>query len=395
MKPVSSMRIGMVGMYGGMWREFNPGCFLIAHKTKQELQKRLPSATIDIFSIDNKSQKDLPNTVSVGGLDLTFFGSDEQHAFLDATIGKYDALIMGGDIIWGGDDVVQDNDIFFLNTPRFLASKTPRVAFNSVHTFYDDETIVPQRDMFRKAHERAVYTAVRTHAVRNRLKQNALQGVRYTPDPVLDLDMQTLPSSEPLLTVPRDKPVLGISVRKKLAADTIQALKKIDLSAYTVVILPFSKQYDNLGALHEIREQFGDAFYYFDHYVDPVKTYQLVGELDVFLNDTYHGNIAAIIQRKPFISLDVEPELTSRKQQLLDITGIDQRYNVRLEIGNPQNSATLTREIPALLATPLSYDPHAMHNVHTLIQRHFDAMAAAISGASAVAPTLEREKVIA
>jgi hypothetical protein len=383
MKRERPIRIGMIGMYGGMWREFNPGCFLIAHKTKQELQSRIPLARIDISSIDNKSQSDLPKNVAIGGLDLSFFGSNEQQDFLDSTIDTHDALVMGGDIIWGGDDVVQDNDIFFVNSPKFLANSKPVVLFNSVHTFYDDNSIYSQREKFRRAHERASYTAVRTPAVRDRLERLGLEEVAYTPDPVLDLDINTLPKADAFLPTDRDKPLLGISVRKKLAKDLIKTLKQVDTSAYNVVVLPFSRQYDNMGALEEIKKAFGGTFSYFDRYLDPVQTYQLVGELDIFLNDTYHGNIASIIHRKPFISLDVEPELTSRKQQLFEVTGLDQRYNIRLALDASGNIAKLVNELPGLLTSPLSYSKKSLDDVHSRVQRHFDVMSDTILNAMA------------
>lgn len=374
-----SQRIAMIGMYGGMWREFNPGCFMIAHKTKYELQKRLPDSEIDLFSIDNKSQKDVPQTVKVGELDLHFFGSDRQLEFLDSTIGSYDALVMGGDIIWGGDDVVQDNNIFFVNSPGFLASPAPTVLFNCVHTFYDDSTITEQKDKFLRANHRATYTAVRTPAIRDRLERLGLEAVHYVPDPVLDLDMHTFLPSSAILSIDRSKPLLGVSVRRKLAREFIKAMQQIDTSAFNVVVFPFSRQYDNLGALQEIRAAFGDAFYYFDRYLDPIQTYKLVGELDIFLNDTYHGNIASIIHRKPFISLDVEPELTSRKQQLLQTTAIEDRYNIRLTPRSLDNTKILIKHIPPLLQSPLRYNETAMQRIHDQIQDHFETMAATIA----------------
>ena len=43
-----------------------------------------------------------------------------------------------------------------------------------------------------------------------------------------------------------------------------------------------------------------------------------------------------------FISLDVETELTSRKQQLLKTIGVEDRYNLRLRYNDPQNINTIT-----------------------------------------------------
>ena len=140
-------------------------------------------------------------------------------------------------------------------------------------------------------------------------------------------------------------------------------------------IFPFSRQYKNLETLRKIQERFGSRFKYLDQYLDPVQSYQLVGELDVFFNDTYHGVIASIIHGKPFISLDVETEVTSRKQQLLEAVGVDEKYNVRLLYNSPDNVSTLNNTIPDLIREPIVYLPNNLQQIKAQIKNHYDQMA--------------------
>ncbi len=364
----------MVGMYGGMWREYNPGCFLIGVKTKQELQKRITSS-IDVFSIDNKTKSKGLEHETVHGLDLNFFGRERQIEFLNETLSQYDAIVLGGDIIWGGDDVVQDNDIFFVNSPEFLQSSTPTVLFNCVHTFYDDQSILGQRKKFENAVRRSAYTSVRTKAIQRRLQEIGITNVEYVPDPVLDIDMGDFLKERIFLPTERDKPILGISIREKLSDELLATLRDLPLDNFDVVIFPFSRQYRNLETVRKVRSTFGNKFRYFEEYLDPIQSYQFVGELDMFLNDTYHGIIASVLHGKPFVSLDVETELTSRKQQLLQTIGVDNKYNVRLAYQDPRNVATISNNIPDLMRQPLTYSSTTMQEVRLQIQNHYDQMA--------------------
>lgn len=375
MSKENSNNIAMVGMYGGMWREYNPGCFMIGHKTKLELQRRIPDSSIDIYSIDNRTHHEELEQETVCGLDINFFGREQQIQLLNGTLPKYDAVVLGGDIIWGGDDVVPDNDIFFLNSPQFLASNSPIVLFNCVHTFYDDVSIEEQRGKFERAVGRAAYTSVRTEAIQQRLKNLGLVGVEYIPDPVLDVDMNDFDKERHFLPVERDKPILGISVREKLSDDLLAAMQQVALDDFEVVVFPFSRQYKNLEAVQRVKNQFRNRFRYFEQYLDPVQSYQFIGELDMLLNDTYHGIIGAILHGKPFISLDVEAEPTSRKQQLLQTIGVEDRYNLRLAYDDPNNVITLSDSIPELMSKPVIYVPETMKNVRLSIQKHYDRMA--------------------
>jgi len=371
----ATKKIAMVGMYGGMQREYNPGCFMVGQKTKKELQKRIPDAKIDVFSIDNKKVGQGIDREKMRDLELNFFGREEQLKLLNEKLSQYDAIVLGGDIIWGGDDVVADNDIFFVNSPQFLQSSKPIVLFNCVHTFYDDKQIEKQKKKFANAVSRAVYTSVRTKAIQKRLEDIGITGIEYVPDPVLDVDMNDFPREKLFLPTERDKPILGISIRDRLSKDLLDAMQELPLDDFDIVVFPYSRQYKNLETLRKIQERFGNKFKYFDQYLDPVQSYQFIGELDIFLNDTYHGVVASIVHGKPFISLDIETEVTSRKQQLLEAVGVDEKYNVRLLYDNPDNVSTLHNTIPDLIRQPLVYSPNTIQQIQAQIKNHYDKMA--------------------
>ncbi len=81
------------------------------------------------------------------------------------------------------------------------------------------------------------------------------------------------------------------------------------------------------------------------------------------------------IHGKPFISLDIETEVTSRKQQLLEAIGVDEKYNVRLLYDSPNNVSALHNAIPDLIRQPLVYSPNTLQHVQTQIKNHYDTMA--------------------
>ena len=91
----ATKKIAMVGMYGGMQREYNPGCFMVGQKTKKELQKRIPDAQIDVFSIDNKKVGQGVEREKMRDLELNFFGREEQLKLLNERLSEYDAVVLG------------------------------------------------------------------------------------------------------------------------------------------------------------------------------------------------------------------------------------------------------------------------------------------------------------
>ncbi|MDD5055305.1 MAG: polysaccharide pyruvyl transferase family protein [Candidatus Peribacteraceae bacterium] len=366
--------IALVGMFGGMWREYNPGCFWTGYKTYTEMQQRFPRSRIDAYAIDNRMQGTrMIRENPCGLLPLRFFPRELQTDLLERVLPRYDAVVVGGDIVWGGDDVVEDNPIFFAQSPSFLERKDPSLLFNCVHTFYDDTRIQDMQETFRSACRRASYISVRTDAIRQRLENLGIsQSIHYVPDIVLDCNLDPFRRTRPRPET--SKPSLGISVRASLADDLIQFLKCADLHDYEVSLFPFSRQYGNLKTVERVKDSFRDRYRYIEAYGDPVESFLRVGDFDTVIIDTMHGITAAILQSIPFVSLDVEPERTSRKDQLLEALNVKKERNIRL---NGSDGTTLGQEVHSvehLLKEECVVDREKLLAIRRIIQTHFDTM---------------------
>jgi len=367
-------------MFGGMWQEYNPGCYLVGYKTYTEIQKRFPAAKIDMFAIQNKLEGNkIIRENKFGLMTLNFFPRRIQMKLLENILSKYDVLIIGGDIVWGGDDVVEDNDIFFINSKKFLAANKTKVIFNCIHTFYDDQTIRQMTEKFRQACGHASYVSVRTKPIQKRLKKMNIPNVNYVPDVVLDFDLEEFKD----VKIPKaktNKPKLGIAVRFKLAKEFTEALKKIDLDKYEVYCFAYSRQYSDLETIKEIKKVFGNKFHYLEKYHSPIGSFKIIKNFDFLINDTFHGLIAATLQNVPFISIDVEPEKTSRKDQLLESIGVDKKWNIRVKYHDLKNAEILSRKINRLLMDKFQYNDQKLKESRKLIEKHFDAIEQTIHG---------------
>ncbi|MFA7654081.1 MAG: polysaccharide pyruvyl transferase family protein [Candidatus Magasanikbacteria bacterium] len=375
MKRKPNLKIALLGMFGGMWQEYNPGCFLVGYKTYSEIKKRFPQAQIDIFAIQNKlSGKKIIKENKFGLMPINFFPRSAQLDLLKNISTKYDALIIGGDIVWGGDDVVADNDIFFVNCKNFFSSTKTKVLFNCVHTFYNNQTIKAMGEKFQQACVRASYVSVRTKAIQYRLRKLGIkQKINFVPDIVLDFNLNEFKK----ITLPpatTNKPKLGIAIRFKLVNELIETLKKIDLDKYEVYCFAYSQQYRNLETVKEIKKIFKNKFHYLEKYQDPIASFKLINNFDFLINDTFHGIIAATLQNVPFISLDVEPEKTSRKDQLLESLGIDKKWNIRIKYHDPKNATVMSEKINNLLNDKFEINKKKIKKSQKLIKKHFDTM---------------------
>ena len=375
MKKRHSLKIALLGMFGGMWQEYNPGCFLVGYKTYSEIKTRFPKAKIDAFAIHNKLKGSaMIRENKFGIMPLNFFPRSIQLKLLENVLSKYDALIIGGDIVWGGDDVVKDNDIFFVNSPKFINSHNAKILFNCVHTFYNNQTIKLVKNKFKQACSVASYISVRTAPIKNRLKKLGIkQCINFVPDVVLDFNLAKIKEIE-ITQAKTGRPKLGISIRAKLSNAMITALKNIDLDKYEVYCFAFSKQYNNLETVQDIKKNFGTRFNYLEKYYNPLESFKLINNFDFLITDTFHGIVAAVLEDVPFISIDVEPEKTSRKDQLLEALGIKKEWNIRISYNTPQNSAILSKKINALLKKKFKFKHNKLEESRKLIRQHFDAM---------------------
>jgi len=371
-------RIAMVGMFGGMWKEYNPGCFWTGYKTYTEMQQRFPRSRIDAYSIDNKMQgAHMVRENPYGFLPIRFFPRELQGDLLERVLPRYDAVIIGGDIVWGGDDVVEDNPIFFAQSPSFLERKKPALLFNCVHTFYDDTHIHAMQETFRSACARASYISVRTDAIRCRLERLGIpQPIHHVPDIVLDCDLRPFRQIRPRPET--SKPSLGISIRARLADGLIRFLERSDLHDYEVSLFPFSRQYNNLETVKRVKAAFRERYRYVETYGDPVESFLRVGDFDAVITDTLHGITAAILQQVPFISIDVEPEQTSRKDQQMEALGIGKERNIRLNGSDATGLERIADKVHGLLKEPCVVDAERLLSVRQIIRTHFDAMESTI-----------------
>ncbi|TWI92095.1 polysaccharide pyruvyl transferase WcaK-like protein [Chitinophaga japonensis] len=363
-------------MYGGYYRgDYNPGCIMICLKTYQELEKRIENCEIDIFAIDNKTQNDEIVKEHKNGLNINFFPARAGVSLLNSIFSKYDALVIGGDVVWS-EYYEKEGKIFFLDSGSFLATEKPLVLFNCVHRFNSVKT---KENLFINIEKRSRYIAVRTDFFKNELNKIGVSNVKAIPDPVLDLELKKVNKKV------SKKPLIGISVSLKLCDPLISVLKHSDLSKFDVCFYPYSRQYDNHITVMKMRSVFGDKFSYILEYKDPVETFEMIAGFDISVNDTYHGTIAALIQNIPFVCINTEPPISSRITHLLKPFKLENRIvSIYPEPGESdiETSNRCFQEFNALISDPPRVDNDQLKEVKKLIQKHFDDMAGIIKNGS-------------
>ena len=361
----------MIGMYGGYYRgEYNPGCIMICIKTYQELKKRIENCEIDIFSIDNRTVADEIVREHKDGLDINFFPARQGVSLLNSFLSAYDALVIGGDVIWSEE--YEKSGIFFINSDSFLAAEKPVVLFNCVHRF---TSVMTNENLFINIQNRSRYIAVRTSYLKNELAEIGVSNVKAIPDPVLDLELKKINKKI------NKKPILGISVSFILSESLISILHQSDLSGFDVCFYPYSRQYFNLGTVMAIKDIFGEKFSYITDYKDPLETFELIAGFDISVSDTYHGTIAAIIQNVPFVCINTEPPVSSRITYLLKPFNLENQIVSTYREPGESDAELFNRclqDFNALINNPPRVTDDQLKEVKQLIQKHFDDMAAII-----------------
>ncbi|HVF90712.1 MAG TPA: polysaccharide pyruvyl transferase family protein [Blastocatellia bacterium] len=374
---MTKKRIALLGLYGGPFREYNPGCFMIGWQTLRELQRRIPGAQFDIYSIDNFAPYDGLQVEEERGVALNFFGRHYQMDLLEENLSSYDLLVVGGDIVWGGVPGL-DNDIFLLNSQPFLERPTPAVAFNSVYSFYTCETFGEAREKFANACNRAKYVSVRTMYMKKMMEDQGIENVSFVPDPVLALDMSVFNGREPVVKLPASsKPKLGISISALSVYELIEALRNVDLDGFDVWLYPYTRQFHTIETVLRVKKAFGPRFNYIEQYLDPVESFRLIGQFDTSLNDTLHGTIAAMIQGVSFIVINGEDMRISRLEHLLSLFGLEGKM-IRQGESFSENAAAWAEALPHFLANPLRVAEDDLTRVRASIQEHFDNIAALV-----------------
>jgi len=394
----SGPRIALLGMYGGFSQEYNPGSFALGYVTAAELRRRLPAARIDLYSRDIFADYDHLSVDEEAGLTLRFFPTAWKERMLTEILPGYDGVVVGGDVVWG--DGGPDEDVFFLDDERFASSTRPAVAFNVVHSWlrtadlaapqlvrrrpwHPEATVLTDhRRRLLGACRRARYVAVRTAHLRELLTDLGVEGVVEVPDPVFLLDPAVLP--EPDLPPLRrsGRPLLGISASAFLSNVLRAALRSVDLSGFDVLVYPFSRQHLHLETVLRLKKEHGGELQFLERYPGPLEALSLVGKLDVSLNSTLHGTIAAMIQGVPFVTFDSEDPAVSRKCHLLRRFGLEGRI-LRLSGDFERDVRTIVEGLPRLLAERPVASERALASARGAVRQHFDALAAALTGAPA------------
>lgn len=361
-------KIAMIGMYGGYYRgEYNPGCIMICLKTYQELKKRIADCEIDIYSIDHEAEGDEIVTENKDGLEINFFPASQGVSLLNSTFSQYDALVIGGDVIWR--DFYEQSGIFFIDSEPFLATEKPVVLFNCVHRFNSVKT---SEQLFVNIEKRSKYISVRTSFLKDELNEIGVNKVKTIPDPVLDLEFKKIDKKS------KKKPLVGISVSLNLCDPLLSILNNSDLSEFDICFYPYSRQYDNHITVMAIKSFFGDRFSYVLDYKDPLETFEMIAGFDISVSDTYHGTIAALIQNVPFVCINTEPPVSSRITHLLKPFGLEKQIvSTYMEEGEGEYEtfARCLREFNTLLRNPPRVRDEQLRDVKKVIQGHFDEMA--------------------
>jgi hypothetical protein len=388
-------RVAMVGFYGGLAREWNPGSFAVGWQTVLELRARIPDVAIDLYSLDTGGEYDALRTETEDGLRVNFFCKHRARALMGETLSTYDALVVGGDNVWSTSD---PGSIFF------VPSESPaKVLINCVSSLRPREQILALREPIVRVCTRAQHVAVRADHLHQVLtKDFGLSNVHACPDLVLALDPGTL--SVPPILGPKTKPRLGVAVSPPMVNAVIDAFERIEkkLEAFEVIVYAWTRLYQQHESVLRLRKAFGARFRYIERALSPLEAFALVGELDVSFNDTFHGSVAAIVHDKPFITTRFREPPMSRRTQLAELLGIADEsipfvgprpggYATHLSqiviAGNPApmlqpepsrheaDVDRLAKGLERLLDHPQRASAERLASVRKTLASHFDAMA--------------------
>ncbi len=381
-------RIALVGVYGGLMRDYNPGCFMIARESLRQLKRRIRRATFVTYSIDMSGRYPGMRAETQTGLVIRFCSASHQLDLLDHELSHYDALVVGGDNVWMASAEIRathaHNDVFFLNSPAFQVSYRPVVAINCASTTSESADILNDRDRFQRACARARYVAVRPSYLADILRSElGVREVSCVPDPVLGVDPGELRHTMTPVALDRQKkPRLGIAVRPAIVDALIAALKEVGsaLDRFEVWVYPYSRLHWHLESVHRIRSAFGRRFNYIDRHRGPLASFLLAGSFDVSLNDTYHGTISAVVHGKAFIALRFLDRPRSRRAQLMQDLGLADRSILMHSGGLPpshydQDVTALAEALPGLLDAPSEATPKRLDQLRERTDQHFDCVA--------------------
>lgn len=315
-------KIAMIGIYGGIERDFNPGNVMIAYYTYVECIKRIKNVEIDVFSLDFTSTKTMETVSCFENADfkflVTFFSEDMALYLFECITKSYSLVILGGDIILGLSNV------FFLED--IISKKEhPPIIMNCVSTLWRSHLIsLRQKEKVRLLAEHCEYIAVREHYVKQLLIDCGVsKEIRIVPDPVLlhcSSDWETSDNVQALFSEFKrsKKKIVGISecwVKEKYLVEGL--IKSKAINECSVLFFPYSKRYHHKETVEKYRRILGKYCKYIEEYLNPWETFSLISNLDFCICNALHNCIAALTTGIPFLGIDPSPFFESRHTEIL------------------------------------------------------------------------------
>jgi len=371
------MKIAMIGIYGGVNRDFNPGNVLIAFYTKREIEKRIKNIDITIFSLDYSLQKGMqkencfPNTPFE--MEINFFAYEQIEKICKILNEQYSAIILGGDIVIGFSDA------FFLKN-IINCSNHPKIIMNTVSTLWRPHLISNiQKKNIKTLAEESDYIAVREEYVEELFRVCGVTKDMYVvPDPVLLHEKSEWRMTDNVADYVKKykknkKKILGISDCFLRERDVIEALIKSSIiKDYTVVFFSYSKRYEHSEKAYNYNKILGKYCEYIFEYLNPWETFSLIENLDLCVGNAYHCCIAAITANTPFIGIDPSPFQRSRHTDILRKRRTISQFILKSEVvNNDKSGQTLQKYLENHMKNDYDY-AFDLSEERLRIQKHFD-----------------------
>lgn len=315
------MKVAMLGIYGGINRDYNPGNVLIAYYTKKELMKRREDMIIDIFSLDYSLKDEIEKKTCFSNtpfeLEMTFFSNNRRLEIYKNLQDNYDMLILGGDIIIGLSET------FFLDE-MIKSKKHPKIVLNAVSTLWRTQLIsdIQKKKIFALA-EACDYVSVREHYVKELFEDcGVTKKIEIVPDPVLQHKKNEWAISQKVENLldnikQYNKKIVGVSDCLIKENNMVEALIKSSLiQENKVIFFSYSKRYEHSQKGEQYKRILGSHCDYILEYLNPWETYSFIENLDLCIGNAYHCCVAAFTSGVPFIGIDPSPFVESRHTEI-------------------------------------------------------------------------------
>ncbi|MCI9388022.1 MAG: polysaccharide pyruvyl transferase family protein [Lachnospiraceae bacterium] len=373
------MKIAMIGIYGGMERDFNPGNVLIAYYSKREIEKRLKFASIDIYSLDfsihNITQKKCCFGETPFKMEITFFSTNKIDELCELFCAKYQAVVIGGDIVIGLSDV------FFLNK-LISQKKRPMILLNVVSSLWRSHLVSEtQKSNLRRMADSCEYISVRENYVKDLMKMCGVEKtINVIPDPVVlhqkgEWDTPEEVSNFISELKKQGKKIVCISECFLHTRDMVEALIKSSvIKECTVLFFAYSRRYNHSNKAKEYKSILNEHCCCFLDYLNPWAAYSMIENINLCVSNAYHCCVAAITSGIPFIGIDPSPFESSRHTDILCDKEQLEKSILKVEVVNNDHSGvSLQKYFEKYLKNELHFH-FDLSQERQKVEEHFDQM---------------------